>query len=484
MTEGLKCQISYTRWGLQLSSIYKSSSVTDEPTTEARCRGFAAQISEALDLEGRNYLKTEYKGAFRLTSVFDVSGLALATMTAAAEELAALVGAQDIIVDRRAVELWCDTTIKADGWKMPDAWDSVAGNYRVRDGWIRLHTNVPSHLAAALQVLGVPAEREQVAHAVASWDRFELERAVVEAGGVAAAMIGLTDWAAHPQGQAVASEPLIDWKVHPSAPTSLPEFYGNLQGLRVLDLTRVLAGPVATRFLAGFGASVLRIDPPHWHEDGLEAEVTLGKACAGLDLRLAHDRERFETLLSEAHIIVHGYRPGALERLGYGEQRRRELNPGILDITLSAYGWTVPWQERRGFDSILQVHTGLAQEGMERTGADKPVPLPVQVLDHGTGYLMAAAVLRALYMQRADGHPRSARLSLARTARLLVSGGLHEVQPRDSGIAPIEELPEMTHWGPARRIAFPIAIDARRPVWRLPAAPFRTAPAEWPNLVS
>ena len=239
-----------------------------------------------------------------------------------------------------------------------------------------------------------------------------LNKAIVEAGGVAAAMNGLSDWAAHPQGRAVATEPLIHWHESPGFKSRLPAFAGNLDGLKVLDLTRVLAGPVATRFLAGFGASVLRIDPPHWREDGIEPEVTLGKACASLDLNEANDRARFESLLSEAHVFVHGYRPGALDRLGYGESRRRELNPDIIDVSLSAYGWTGPWRERRGFDSIVQVNSGLAQEGMTRLGTDKPVQLPIQALDHGTGYLMAAAALCALRLKRTDGRARSARLSL------------------------------------------------------------------------
>ncbi|MYM56609.1 CoA transferase [Thalassovita mangrovi] len=441
---------------------------------------FEERIFEALGGGKEIRPKIEFEGDFCLSSVAHVSGLAHAAMSAAAQQLALLVGAEQVSVNRRRAELWCGMTLKAEGWTLPDSWDPVAGNYRARDGWIRLHTNVPEHLDSTLRVLKTVADREAVAQAVAHWDRFELEKAVVDAGGVAAAMIGIEDWAAHPQGRAVASEPLIHWQVHPGRAPRLPNFDKTLEGLRVLDLTRVLAGPVATRFLAGFGASVLRIDPPHWQEDGLEPEVTLGKACAGLDLRRDGDRKQFETLLSEAHVLVHGYRPGALERLGYGNDRRREINPDIIDVSLSAYGWTGPWRGRRGFDSVVQVNTGLAQEGMERTGADTPVQLPIQVLDHGTGYLMAAAVLYALRMQKLDGCARSARLSLARTAHLLVSAGLQDppAPPLDEG--DVEEQEEMTHWGPARRIAFPVSLEGNGPVWRRQAAPFRSSPAEWP----
>ena len=442
---------------------------------------FGEQISEALRQNGTMPASVVYEGAFQLTSIVDVSGLALAAMSAAAQQLAALVGAAEVSIDRRRAELWCGMTLKPQKWTLPEAWDPVAGNYRTKDGWIRLHTNVPQHLSASLRVLEADADRDDVARKVLSWNRLDLEQEIVEAGGVAAAMNDLSAWAAHPQGRAVANEPLIHWNDSPGSNSRLPAFAGSLAGLRVLDLTRVLAGPVATRFLAGFGASVLRIDPPDWREDGLEPEVTLGKACASLDLNEANDRTRFESLLSEAHVVVHGYRPGALDRLGYDESCRREINPDIIDVSLSAYGRTGPWRERRGFDTILQVNSGLAQEGMMRLGTDRPVQLPIQALDHGTGYLMAAAVLRALRLQSGDGRARSARLSLARTAHLLISNGVRNPTAPTSSETCATELAEMTHWGPARRVAFPVALDGRGPVWRRQAAPFRSARAEWPT---
>ncbi|TPW27470.1 acyl-CoA transferase [Martelella alba] len=420
-------------------------------------------------------------GDFQLSSVFHVSDLAAASMAGAMQAFGLLVGGRQITLDRRRAELWCGMTVKPDGWVLPEAWDPIAGNYRCRDGWVRLHTNAPAHRAAVLGVLGVEATHAAVEEAVAVWKADALAQAVVAAGGVAAAMIGLDDWAGHPQGRAVAAEPLIHWEQFDVADkVPLPAFSGSLAGLKVLDLTRVLAGPVATRFLAGFGASVLRIDPPDWNEEGLEAEVTLGKTCAGLDLKCIDDRRIFEDLLSEAHVLVHGYRPGALDRLGYDAVRRRVLNPGLIDVSLSAYGWTGPWRERRGFDSVLQVATGLAAEAMRMTGADRPVALPVQVLDHGTGYLMAAAVLRGLARKRANGRGCAARLSLARTAHLLASAGTRDPVARQPGDEVVAMQAEETHWGPARRVVFPASLDGRGPHFARPAGPFRASPALWP----
>src|SRR5215472_17649406 len=220
-----------------------------------------------------------------------------ASISAAAVQVAAIsdLGPQNINVDRRLCGLWFGWSLRPQGWVMPNPWDPIAGDYKARDGWIRLHTNAPHHRAAALRVLRTSEEKEAVIAAAAQWDADELEAAVVEAGGCAAAMRSLEEWAHHPQGQAIAAEPLIHWNETPILPSGRVALAAArpLEGVRVLDLTRVLAGPVATRFLAAFGANVLRIDPPSWDEPGVIPEVTIGKRCAGLDLHDADDRNRF-----------------------------------------------------------------------------------------------------------------------------------------------------------------------------------------------
>ena len=411
-----------------------------------------------------------------LASWFAVSDLAVASMRAAACEMADFIGATDVEIDRRLALMWFGMTLRPEGWTIPGTWEAIAGDYEARDGWIKLHTNVPRHRIAALEALGCEATRDAVAEAVAGWRKTELEDAVIAAGGAAAAMHSLSDWSRHPQGMAVAREPLIAWRQVGSEAAP-----ARIRGLRVLDLTRVLAGPVATRFLAGFGADVLRIDPPGWNEANVEPEVTLGKRLAGLDLRRTEDRSTFERQLKGADVLVHGYRPGALARLGYDEQRLRSIAPHVIELTLDAYGWSGPWAGRRGFDSLVQMSSGIADEGMRRAGASQPVPLPVQALDHATGYLMAAAILRALRIRRETGDVLSARLSLARTARLLLSAGVAEpagdMPPEDpSDLAPEKEA---TGWGPARRLRFPVSIGGHRPRWPHPAGPLRRDEPIW-----
>ena len=172
-------------------------------------------------------------------------------------------------------------------------------------------------------------------------------------------MLKLESWRHHPQGRAVAVEPLVEVTPTNAAPVQRwrPHLDRPLDGLRVLDLTRILAGPVATLFLAGYGADVLRIDPPQW-EEALAAEVTLGKRCGRLDAKSAAGLERLRGLVSEADVVVHGYRPGVLAALGLSDDERDLIRPGLIDVSLDAYGWSGPWAARRGFDSLVQMSCG------------------------------------------------------------------------------------------------------------------------------
>ncbi len=429
-----------------------------------------------------------FDGTGDLPSVFAVSDLAAASVGAAGLAIAELLSLDGgprpaVRVDRRLASFWFGTTLRPEGWSTPPAWDPIAGDYQARDGWIRLHTNAPHHRAAALTVLGTKEDKDAVTAAVALWKKDELEAAIVQRGGCAAAMRDLTAWADHPQGSAVAREPLI-WRDDGDAAKGggwASRRDRPLAGIRVLDLTRVLAGPVATRFLAGFGADVLRIDPPDWDEPGVISSVVLGKRCARLDLRQPEDRRRLEALLAEADVMVHGYRPDALARLGLDAAARRRIRPGLVDVALDAYGWSGPWRERRGFDSLVQMSTGIAAEGMLRSGADRPKPLPVQAVDHATGYLMAAAVVRGLTRRGVEGVGSGARASLARTAGLLTSvpGGGEGPAFAPARDADFDPVMEATAWGPARRMKPPVVVDGAAMRWDYPAARLGSSEAVW-----
>ena len=267
-------------------------------------------------------------------------------------------------------------------------------------------------------------------------------------------MQSLESWRHHPQGRAVAVEPLVEVTPTNAAPVQRwrPHLDRPLDGLRVLDLARILAGPVATRFLAGYGADVLRIDPPQW-EEALAAEVTLGKRCGRLDAKSAAGLERLRGLVSEADVVVHGYRPGVLAALGLSDDERDLIRPGLIDVSLDAYGWSGPWAARRGFDSLVQMSCGIADHGRIWANSEKPRSLPLQALDQATGYLMAAAVLKGLAGRLTTGRGCRARCSLARTAQLLIDDASMSIEGDEVDLpdAPTAAEIEATSWGPARR---------------------------------
>jgi len=431
---------------------------------------------------------TDFATASIATASLAIAGLA--TGEAGGYGLTGGMKLPAVNVNRRLASFWFQTTFRAQGWTSSPLWDPIAGDYQTSDGWIRLHTNAPHHRAAALAVLGVPGERDAVTRAVATWQADALETAVVAHGGCAAAMRTLAQWDAHPQGLAVAAEPLLHWQTFDAGADAARDTAAwrplpgrPLSGIRVLDLTRILAGPTATRFLAGFGAQVLRIDPFGWDEPGTVPEVVLGKRCARLDLKRAADLATLEALLRDADIVVHGYRPDALEHLGFGAARRRELNPALIDVSLDAYGWQGPWHARRGYDSLLQMSAGIADAGMRAANAARPVPLPGQGIDYATGYLMAAAAVRALARRQTQGLGATIRASLARTARLLVTHRTQVPPPPPLAAETANDLSpriEDTSWGPARRVATPMTIAGVPVDWALPAMALGTAAPMWP----
>ena len=299
--------------------------------------------------------------------------------------------------------------------------------WRAADGWVRTHANYPWHREALVRALGTAGEPEAVAAAIAGLGAREVETLVTGAGGVAAAVRSEDTWRAEPPGLAVAAAGLVEGTEIAGAP---PRHRGAgwqggagpspASGVGVLDLTRVIAGPVATRYLGALGADVLRLDPPHRPELPAQAyDSLLGKRSAVLDLRTADGDTRLHELLSGADVLVHGYRPHALDRFGLAPEALAERHPGLVVVSLSAWGRSGPWGGRRGFDSIVQAACGIAM--VESADGEVPGAMPCQLLDHGTGYLCAAAVLRALAEQSSRGGTLFRELSLARTGHWLLS---------------------------------------------------------------
>ncbi|MFJ3652818.1 CoA transferase [Streptomyces nigra] len=354
--------------------------------------------------------------------------------------------------------------------------------WQAADGWVRTHANYPHHRAALLAALGVPGEDpDAVAAAVAERPAREVEDAVYAAGGLAVALRTPEEWAAHKQAAQVARRPLIvRERTAPARARALPSLDGTpllpAAGIRVLDLTRVIAGPVATRTLALLGADVLRLDPPRLPElTDQHTDTGFGKRSALLDA--AVDRRAFEELLSAADVVVTGYRPGALDRLGLSARALAERRPGLIVAELSAWGAYGPWGGRRGFDSLVQVATGIA---VTEGSAERPGALPAQALDHGTGYLLAAAVLRALTERGEDGHGSRVEVSLARTAHWLTQ----EIAPGPAADA-VYDAPDA--WlaerdsarGRLRYALPPVAFEGGPRDWARPPGVWGADPTAW-----
>ncbi|TAN30613.1 MAG: acyl-CoA transferase [Castellaniella sp.] len=449
-------------------------------------------LRQMLDALGEPALGTRLRvdGLRSWDARYPVTDLACASIGAAALILSAWrnpSGGGLVRLDRALASRWFGYSLRPVGWTLPKVRSALTGDYRTRDGWIRIHANAPHHRQRALRGLGLAddADRAAVADRVRSWDAVSLEDALVEASACAAALRSPVAWRAHSQGIAVASEPLIDWEMGASTASGLTHVMDGrqpLSGVRVLDLTRVLAGPVATRFLAAYGATVLRLDPPAWSEPGMVPEVTVGKYCAGLDLKHPEGRVRFAKLLSGADVLVHGYRPGALDALGFGPQERARLRPGLVDVSLNAWGWSGPWRGRRGFDSLVQMSTGIAFAGDMKTAPD---PLPVQALDQAAGYLLAACALRGLILRREQACGSRWWLSLARTAWMLSEAGSGVPGP---ALVPLTARDfsrgvEATSWGPARRLRGPVRVGNLGWNWVRPAGDLRVDPPFWPEVV-
>lgn len=307
------------------------------------------------------------------------------------------------------------------------AWDKIAGVYRTADGRkVRLHTNFPHHRDGILKLLDCAYEREAVAAALAQWGAEAFEAAAAQAGLVATMLRTPAEWMAHAQGQASAALPLIEIRKIGEAPARRlsrnPE--RPLSDVRVLDLTRVIAGPVAGRTLAAHGAQVMRITAPHLPGlPGVDVDMGRGKLSAALDLRAPEECERLAGLLREAQVFIDGYRPGGLAGHGFSATACAEMKPGIVVASLSAYGRAGPWQDRRGFDSLVQNASGINWAEAEAAGVEPPRELPAQALDHATGYLLATGVMLALARKAQEGGSWHVQVSLARTGHWLTSLG-------------------------------------------------------------
>jgi hypothetical protein len=375
-----------------------------------------------------------------LPSSFDVTTAAqsaLAAAALAAAELRAVRGRdrQRVEVDAAHATLESCAYLKIDG-RRPEAWEKLSGLYACggaldAPGWVRIHANFAHHRDGALRLLGLPAgpdtEREAVTAALRHWRAEDFESAAAEAGLVVAMVRDFATWDAHPQARALADDPLVRidriGDAPPLAWTPIDAHGRPLSGLRILDLTRILAGPVAGRTLAAYGADVMLVNSPSLPNIEAIADTSRGKLSTHIDLKTGSGRDALHALLQDAHVFLQGYRPGALQALGFAPDDIARVRPGIVFVSLSAYGSRGPWAGKRGFDSLVQTATGFNCAEAEAAGSAEPKAMPLQILDYAAGYLLAFGAQAALHHQQREGGSWHVQVSLAGVGRWLRSLG-------------------------------------------------------------
>ncbi|MEV6973133.1 CoA transferase [Kitasatospora sp. NPDC093806] len=453
-----------------------SAAPVDGPTADAwRALGGPDALPERVSFHGPDAV---------LPSRLPVRRLARATVAAcslAAAELAALRAGgavPQVRIDQGAVAtaFVSERHLRIDG-RAPVSFAPLSGFWRTADGWLRTHANYPHHRERLLTALDLPADTgpEQLAAALRERPAATVQERAYAAGALAVAVAPARDTVL----PLVAIRTVDETAPRPLGGADLPA-----AGVRVLDLTRVIAGPVATRTLALLGADVLRIDSPRLPEaEDAHADTGFGKRSTRLDLADPTDRAVFEELLATADVVVTGYRPGALDTHGLAPDALLARRPGLIVADLNAWGWTGPWAGRRGFDSLVQAGVGIA--AIEAGPDGRPGALPAQALDHGTGYLIAAGVLRALTEQRTTRPGgRHLRYSLAGTASWLLHGiaptADPHVRPNDEPYDPARRLAETdSPYGRLRYALPPVAYAGAPADWSRPPGRWGTDPAAW-----
>jgi crotonobetainyl-CoA:carnitine CoA-transferase CaiB-like acyl-CoA transferase len=426
--------------------------------------------------------------SFRVTAAAQVS-VAAAGLAAAAIWKQRSGEQQSVAVDmiHAVAECRSERYLRVDGKPPPPAWDPTAGIYRTRDQrFVRLHTNFRHHRSAVCKVLACKEEREAIQAALMQWDGEAFETAAYEGGAVVSLMRSHEQWSETQQAQALAKlPPFTVEKIGDAPPKPWPRGDRPLAGVRVLDLSRVIAGPVAGRTLAVHGADVMLIAGPElpaipW----LTIDTGRGKLSSFVELKDEAGRARLRALLANADIFSQGYRPQAIAALGFSPEEAAAINPGIVYVSLSAYGHAGPWAGRRGFDSLVQTSTGFNHAEGQAAGIDGPKELPAQMLDHATGYLMAFGAMMARARQAREGGSWLVRVSLAQTGRWLwnlgrVADGLKTEDIKGEAIRPfLEDMP--SGFGVLSAVSHSAKLSKTPAFWARPAVPLGSHAPEWP----
>ena len=447
--------------------------------------GLPASAADDVEIVGPSdpVLATRYKPVAPGAAAIAATGLA-------ASELWALrTGRRQrvrVVARAAAAALRGSRFLKINGKTPEEDPEKITGFYPLRNGrWMYLHCNFPTLRDRNLKVLGAPRKKEEVAKAVGRREGIELENAIVEAGGMGTFVRSEEEWRALPQFQAVTRMPLLEIvKIGDTPPQPLLPGDRPLSGIRALDLTRVLAGPTCARTLAEHGADVMRVTRQDLDDMGAtDFDTGIGKLNTHIDLRNPAEVETMRGLIRDCDVFSQSYRPGSLARRGFSPEALAALRPGIVYVTLSAWGHEGPWRERRGYDTVVQSANGLAYQG----SGQRPAFLPYSAQDYVAGYVLAFGAMVALARRAREGGSWLVRVSLAGAGHWIREHGLLEPAefanlPKEFPAAELQSL-LMEHESPVGRITHlaPVVQMSETPArWARPSVPRGYHPSVWP----
>jgi crotonobetainyl-CoA:carnitine CoA-transferase CaiB-like acyl-CoA transferase len=366
-------------------------------------------------------------------------------------------------------------TLNGEPAPMPLVFDNPfqLDSYRTKDGRTVMASAVyPHQVVRWCKFLDVPPDHERVAEAIAAWQAADLEDAANAAGLPACIIRTAEEWAAHPQGRWLTTQPVIALeRTGDAPPRRLPPAARPLSGIRVLSFTHAVAGPVVGRTLAEQGADVLCATRPNDYEhDFIYDEANIGSRSAYIDLATAGGRDTAEELLATASVVVGSYRPGKLEALGLDGHELARRHPGIVTVSVSCYGNGGPWGSRGGFDMNGSAASGLMS--VEGTPGNPRLPVTGLINDFITGYMGAIGATAAILRQAVEGGSWQVSVSLTRTAMWYLTLGL--VDPAEAGtteehaLADPEPYDAPTPLGPLHRLAPPVVFSGTAPRWPAP----------------
>ena len=304
---------------------------------------------------------------------------------------------------------------------------TITQPWPTRDGrWFLPHFNLPNLQARVLGVLKCDSTPAGVSAAIARWNADELEAAIAKARACGGKIRTTAEWLAHPHGAYLSGRPPVEvQRIGNSPPEQFHAGDRPLSGIRVLDLTRILAGPISGRSLAEHGADVLMVTAEHLPQvPEFVRDTSHGKRSCFLDLRRPDDARQFTELVRGADVVIDGYRPGAIASLGFGLQQLAVLRPGIVYLSVSCFGSGGPFADRAGWEQIAQAVTGVCQTNGELSGAGQPKLVRATMCDYNTGYLAAYGVMLALARRAREGGSWAVRASLCQTAMFIRRQGL------------------------------------------------------------